>query len=89
MAKGNPPSNRWIISRPSDSDLAGCPRLLYEVLSYNMTEGTITVRGRFGHTWDMEIAYAKKHYQPAPEDDLEIEARKQTQRWEGRGVQYT
>jgi hypothetical protein len=77
------------VSRPSDTDPEAYARLLYEVLAYNPASGTITVRGRYGHTFDMETAHARKHYMPVKaEDDLELTARMHAQLMEAAGVKY-
>jgi hypothetical protein len=50
--------------------------------------GTITVRGRYGHVFDMQVAHARAHYIPVKaEDDLELAARMHAQLLEAAGVQ--
>jgi hypothetical protein len=89
MSKAKVP-RQWIATRPSATDPEGYARLLYEVLSYQPALGTITVRGRFGHVFDMEIAHARKYYMPVKqEDDLELAARMQEQLMEAAGVTTT
>jgi hypothetical protein len=55
-----------------------------------MAEGTLTVRGRLGHVFDMQIAHARKYYQPVnATDDLELQARMHAQLLEAAGVNTT
>jgi len=87
MAQAPKPPRRWIVTRASDTDAEAYARLLYEILSYNLPQGTITVRGRFGHTFDMQIAHARKHYVPVKDgDDLELQARMHAQLMEAAGI---
>jgi hypothetical protein len=77
--------NAWIISRPTVSADEQY-RLLYEIMGFNPTARTLTLRGRYGHTFDMDLDYAHKYYTPVREVEEALAVRMHQQRREGIGV---
>lgn len=45
------------------------PAIYLKVLRFDTATNMLTVNGRFGHVWDMDVAHAKRHYQPITESD--------------------